>query len=59
MEVLYRFVFASLGMLPVMCCIASRGCVDSAELRVPLIERAFGVPLQFLLQFHGLVRGPL
>jgi drug/metabolite transporter (DMT)-like permease len=55
--VLYRFVFASLGMLPVMLLHRnSRLRLTWAELRVLLIAAGFGVPLQFLLQFHGLVR---
>lgn len=55
--VLYRFVFASLGMLPVM--FFHRGGwvrLTGAEMRLLLIAAAFGVPIQFLLQFHGLVR---
>jgi drug/metabolite transporter (DMT)-like permease len=55
--VLYRFAFASLGMLPVMLLHRnSRLRLTWAELRVLLIAAGFGVPLQFLLQFHGLVR---
>jgi drug/metabolite transporter (DMT)-like permease len=55
--VLYRFVFASLGMLPVMLMHrSSRLRLTWTELRVLLIAAGFGVPLQFLLQFHGLVR---
>ncbi|HEV2487895.1 MAG TPA: DMT family transporter [Terracidiphilus sp.] len=55
--VLYRFVFASLGMLPVI--FLHRGGrvrLTGAEMRLLLIAAAFGVPIQFLLQFHGLVR---
>ena len=55
--VLYRFLFASLGMLPVM--LLHRGGrvrLTGAELRVLLTAAALGVPLQFLLQFHGLAR---
>jgi len=59
--VLYRFAFASLGMLPVMLFHArSQGLrglrLTGAEVRVLLIASLFGVPIQFLLQFHGLVR---
>jgi drug/metabolite transporter (DMT)-like permease len=55
--VLYRFVFASLGMLPVMLFYrAGRVRLTAAEVRLLLIAAALGVPLQFLLQFHGLVR---
>jgi drug/metabolite transporter (DMT)-like permease len=55
--VLYRFVFASLGMLPVM--LFHRGGrvrLTGAEVRLLLVAAAFGVPIQFLLQFQGLVR---
>lgn len=55
--VLYRFLFASLGMLPIM--LLQRGGrvrLTGAELRVLLTAAALGVPLQFLLQFHGLAR---
>ena len=55
--VLYRFVFASLGMLPVMLFHrGGRGRLTGAEMRLLLIASAFGVPIQFLLQFHGLTR---
>jgi drug/metabolite transporter (DMT)-like permease len=55
--VLYRFLFAALGMLPVI--VLHRGArlrLTRAELRILLICSALGVPLQFLLQFHGLAR---
>ena len=55
--VLYRFLFASLGMLPVM--LFYRGGwvrLTRAEVRMLLIASSFGVPIQFLLQFHGLAR---
>ena len=59
--VLYRFAFASLGMLPVMLFHArNQGLgglrLTGPEVRVLLIASVFGVPIQFLLQFHGLVR---
>jgi drug/metabolite transporter (DMT)-like permease len=59
--VLYRFAFASLGMLPVMLFHArSHGLgglrLTGAEVRVLLVASFFGVPIQFLLQFHGLLR---
>src|ERR1035438_105648 len=55
--VLYRFLFASLGMLPVMLFHGGgRVRLTGPELRLLLVASAFGVPLQFLLQFHGLVR---
>lgn len=50
--VLYRFLFASLGMLPVA--LLNRVRFNAAELRLLLLTAAFGVPIQFLLQFHGL-----
>lgn len=52
--VLYRFLFACLGMLPVA--LASRVRFSRAELRLLLISAFFGIPVQFLLQFHGLAR---
>jgi len=55
--VLYRFVFASLGMLPVMLFHGGgRVKLTGGEVRLLLIASVFGVPIQFLLQFHGLVR---
>jgi len=55
--VLYRFLFAALGMLPVLLFVR-RGTarMKGPELRVLLMTACFGVPLQFLLQFHGLAR---
>jgi len=52
--VLYRFLFASLGMLPVVLVHRSRFRLTDAEVRLLLICAALGVPVQFLLQFHGL-----
>ena len=52
--VLYRFLFASLGMLPVMLANRSRFRLTAAELRLLLLCAALGVPIQFLMQFHGL-----
>ena len=54
--VLYRFLFASLGMLPVCCSIAAAVRLTGAEVRLLLICCRLGVPIQFLLQFHGLAR---
>ncbi len=51
--VLYRFLFASLGILPVA--LRHRVRLTKGELRMLLFAAAFGVPIQFLLQFHGLV----
>jgi drug/metabolite transporter (DMT)-like permease len=52
--VLYRFLFASLGMLPVILANRSRFRLTAAELRLLLLCSALGVPIQFLMQFHGL-----
>ncbi len=52
--VLYRFLFATLGMLPVA--LHHRIRLTWAETRTLLFAAAFGVPIQFLMQFHGLVR---
>jgi drug/metabolite transporter (DMT)-like permease len=52
--VLYRFLFACLGMLPVL--FVSRVRLTGSEFRLLLISAALGVPVQFLIQFHGLAR---
>ncbi|MGA3046745.1 MAG: DMT family transporter [Terracidiphilus sp.] len=52
--VLYRFLFASLGMLPVVLVNLGRFRLTAGEMRILLISAAFGIPIQFLLQFHGL-----
>jgi drug/metabolite transporter (DMT)-like permease len=52
--VLYRFLFACLGMLPVV--LMNRVRFNRTEIRLLLISAFFGVPVQFLLQFHGLDR---
>jgi len=52
--VLYRFLFASLGMLPVVLANLDKFRLTRAEIRLLLISAAFGIPIQFLLQFHGL-----
>ncbi|MGD0730416.1 MAG: DMT family transporter [Terracidiphilus sp.] len=52
--VLYRFLFASLGMFPLVLANRRRFHLTGGELRLLLISAAFGVPIQFLLQFHGL-----
>jgi drug/metabolite transporter (DMT)-like permease len=54
--VLYRFLFASLGMLPVALVHRKRFRLTAAEARLLLVCAALGVPIQFLLQFHGLAR---
>jgi drug/metabolite transporter (DMT)-like permease len=52
--VLYRFLFASLGMLPLVIANRNRFHLTPGETRTLLISAAFGIPIQFLLQFHGL-----
>jgi drug/metabolite transporter (DMT)-like permease len=52
--VLYRFLFASLGMLPIVLANRTRFHLTPIETRTLLISAAFGIPIQFLLQFHGL-----
>jgi drug/metabolite transporter (DMT)-like permease len=52
--VLYRFLFASLGMLPVAFIHRHHFRLSFAETRLLLLCAFLGVPLQFLLQFHGL-----
>jgi drug/metabolite transporter (DMT)-like permease len=50
--VLYRFLFACIGMLPVV--LLNRVRLTGEEIRLLLISAALGVPVQFLIQFHGL-----
>jgi drug/metabolite transporter (DMT)-like permease len=50
--VLYRFLFACLGLLPVA--LLNRVRLTGSEIRILLISSFFGVPVQFLIQFHGL-----
>jgi drug/metabolite transporter (DMT)-like permease len=50
--VLYRFLFASLGVLPFA--LVSRVRLTGSETRLLLLSAFFGVPVQFLIQFHGL-----
>jgi len=52
--VLYRFLFASLGMFPLVVANRSRFHLTAQEVMLLFISAAFGVPIQFLLQFHGL-----
>ncbi len=52
--VLYRFFFASLGIAPVA--LANRVRMNAREWRLLLVAAAFGIPIQFLLQFNGLAR---
>jgi drug/metabolite transporter (DMT)-like permease len=50
--VLYRFLFACIGIAPVA--LRNRVRLTAAEIRLLLLIAAFGIPIQFLLQFHGL-----
>lgn len=50
--VLYRFLFACLGMAPVIA--VQRVRLTRSEMRTMLLSAFFFVPIQFLLQFHGL-----
>jgi drug/metabolite transporter (DMT)-like permease len=52
--VLYRFLFACLGMLPVLLMNRGRLRLTGSELRTLLLCAALGIPIQFLIQFHGL-----
>jgi drug/metabolite transporter (DMT)-like permease len=52
--VLYRFLFASLGLIPVA--LRNRVRFTAGETRTLLLAALFGIPIQFLLQFHGLDR---
>ena len=52
--VLYRFLFACVGMLPVA--FANRVRFSRGEFRLLLLSAFFGIPVQFLVQFHGLAR---
>jgi drug/metabolite transporter (DMT)-like permease len=52
--VLYRILFAALGVLPVA--LFHRVRLTRAELRTLLLSAAFGIPIAFIVQFHGLAR---
>jgi len=52
--VFYRFLFACLGMLPVALLHRRRARLTGSEVRLLLICAFLGVPVQFLIQFHGL-----
>jgi drug/metabolite transporter (DMT)-like permease len=60
--VLYRFLFATLGMLPIMLTARRRPSSGrqpawtAREICVLLLSAALGIPIQFLLQFEGLAR---
>jgi drug/metabolite transporter (DMT)-like permease len=51
---LYRFGFASLGMLPVLWFHRRPARFSRRDLGVLLLSTLLGIPVQFLLQFHGL-----
>jgi drug/metabolite transporter (DMT)-like permease len=50
--VLYRFLFACLALVPVA--LLNRVRFSGTEIRTLLVSSAFGIPIQFLIQFHGL-----
>jgi drug/metabolite transporter (DMT)-like permease len=50
--VLYRFLFAALGLLPFL--LTHRPGLNRREWLILLLASVLGVPLQFLFQFHGL-----
>jgi drug/metabolite transporter (DMT)-like permease len=52
--VLYRILFACLGVLPVA--LMRRVRLSGGEWRTLLLAAAFGIPIGFILQFHGLAR---
>jgi drug/metabolite transporter (DMT)-like permease len=52
--VLYRFAFACLGMAPLLLFGRHRVRFSRGETVTLLISAVLGVPVQFLLQFHGL-----
>ena len=50
--VLYRFLFAAVGFLPVVLLHPAR--LNGSEWRILLLASFLGIPLQFLVQFYGL-----
>jgi drug/metabolite transporter (DMT)-like permease len=61
--VLYRFLFASLGMMPILLTSGQRAKAPSKapswtrrEIATLLTAATLGIPMQFLLQFEGLAR---
>ena len=50
--VLYRFLFAAIVMVPIF--LRERPSFRRGDLRLLLLGALMGVPVQFLLQFHGL-----
>jgi drug/metabolite transporter (DMT)-like permease len=54
--VLYRFLFACVALLPVAVALRREMRFSGPDLRILLVSAALGVPIQFLIQFHGLAR---
>jgi drug/metabolite transporter (DMT)-like permease len=54
--VLYRFAFATLAMLPILLRRWRELRLTASEFRTLLISATLGIPVQFLIQFHGLAR---
>jgi drug/metabolite transporter (DMT)-like permease len=54
--VLYRFLFACLGVIPVVLVNRIGFRFTRREIRMLLIGSTLGVPIQFLIQFNGLAR---
>jgi len=63
--VLYRFLFASLGMMPMLWMLRGNPAARRTsagpkwtrrEIGILLLSSALGIPIQFLLQFEGLAR---
>lgn len=54
--VLYRFAFACLGMLPIALINLRHARLSRGEWKILLLSAFFGIPVQFLIQFHGLAR---
>jgi len=52
--VFYRFLFACVGMVPVA--LLNRVRLTRSEIKMLMVSAAFGIPIQFLIQFHGLAR---
>ena len=54
--VLYRFLFACLGLLPILLSKSGRNAagLSGAEWRALLLASFLGVPVQFIVQFWGL-----
>ncbi len=50
--VFYRFLFAAIALLPIL--VSVRPSFSAPDWRTLTIGAFFGIPLQFLIQFHGL-----